>query len=173
MTELPSVFTRRLATAAAVAAVALAPFAAGAQSSSGRPVDGIACQAMEGAVFHIHQHLAIFDHGTPVEVPAQIGITNTCLYWVHTHSADGIIHVEAPQFRTFTLANVFDVWGQPLSPTTVASAHVGRGQLHVFVNGKPYAGDPRKIELAQHTDITLEAGPPYKKPELLSDWGGN
>ena len=154
-------------------AVAVAP--GRAAIPTGQPVDGIQCQAMEGAVFHIHQHLAIFDHGQSVPIPPDLGQDSPtqCLYWIHTHTPDGIIHIESPKFRSFVLGNLFDIWDQPLSATAVASAHIKKGQLRAYVNGKRYLGDPRKIDLAQHTDITLEAGPPYAKPVPFTNWGGN
>jgi hypothetical protein len=146
-----------------------------AEIPTGAPVDGIRCDSMEGAVFHIHQHLAIFDHGKRVGVPANIGIpvTGSCLYWVHTHTDDGIIHVESPKFRTFTLGEFFDIWGQPLTPTAVAGAKVHKGQIRAYVNGSLYKGNPRSIELVEHSDIVLEAGPPYHVPPPFTAWNGN
>src|SRR5690348_6494764 len=35
----------------------------------GTPVDGIPCQSMEGAVLHVHTHLALFYHGVQMQVP--------------------------------------------------------------------------------------------------------
>jgi hypothetical protein len=163
-----------VALVASLASLALRPSLGVADVPTGQPVDGIECQAMEGAVFHIHQHLAVFDHGKPVPVPDDLGHAETaqCLYWIHTHTPDGIIHVESPKFRTFVLGELFDIWDEPLTATAVGPAHIKKGQLRVFVNGKPYVGDPRKIELAQHTDITIEAGPPYAKPVLFTQWNG-
>ena len=41
-----------------------------------------------------------------------------------------------------------------------------------WVNGKPYKGDPAKIDLAAHADIVIEAGPPFPKPaKALHDVG--
>ena len=61
---------------------------------SGEHVAGISCDAMEDSRLHIHQHLAIFDHGKEVAIPANIGIPpgKQCLYWLHTHTPDGVIH---------------------------------------------------------------------------------
>ena len=153
--------------------VALAP-SAYAEEPSGQTVDGVHCDAMEGAVFHIHQHLTILAHGKPVTVADDIGrpVLANCFYWIHTHTPDGLIHVESPVFRTFTLGQFFDIWGQPLSATAVGPARIPKGALRVYLDGSPYTGDPRKIELTQHADITLEAGPPYKVPAPFTDWQG-
>jgi len=72
------------------------------------PCDGITCQVGEQVLFHIHAHLTVFVDGKPRRVPAGIGIAPTlevdetpvgafvagatCFMWLHTHSADGIIH---------------------------------------------------------------------------------
>jgi len=161
---------------AALAMLTLAAFGRTAQADmpAGSTVDGIRCDQAEGAVFHIHQHLTLLGHGKPVAIPDDVGrpLVGNCLYWVHTHTPEGIIHVESPVFRTFTLGNFFDIWGQPLSATAAGPVRMRKGSLRVYVNGAPYHGEPRKIELAQHTDITLEAGPPYRKPTPFTDWQG-
>jgi hypothetical protein len=51
---------------------------------------------MEPSVFHIHSHLIILINGHYYAVPALIGITNNCFYWLHTHDGTGIIHIESP-----------------------------------------------------------------------------
>ncbi len=167
-------FFRVPALAFAVAAGALGAPAL-ADPPTGSPVDGIRCDQMEGAVFHIHQHVTIVDHGKQADIPDDIGrpIVGQCLYWIHTHTGDGIIHVESPVFRTFTLGQFFDVWGQPLTATAVAGAKASKGQIRVYVNGNQYKGNPRSVELAQHTDIVILVGPPYHVPEPFTDWKGN
>ena len=138
------------------------------------PINGISCDAMEGNRLHIHQHLLILDRGKPVAIPENVGQRPMmqCLYWLHTHTPDGIIHIEAPMNRTFTLGDFFTVWGQPLTRTEAASAHAKKGQrLRVWVDGKPYAGDPRAIKLEAHTDIVIEAGPPFPPPPRFTTWG--
>lgn len=138
-------------------------------------IAGISCDRMEGQRLHIHQHLAIFDHGKEVAIPSTVGQRPlaSCLYWVHTHTPDGIIHIEAPRDRAFTLGDFFQVWGQPLSKAEAATAHAAKGTaLKVWVNGKPYAGDPAAIRLESHTDIVIEAGPPFPKPPRFTSWNG-
>ena len=144
------------------------------QPASGEPVNGISCDAMEGQRLHTHQHLVILDHGKEVAIPATVGQPSMrqCIYWIHTHTPDGIIHIEAPRDRSFTLGDFFDVWGQPLSRKTAATANAGKGtSLRVWVNDKPYTGDPRAIPLTPHADIVIEAGPPYSKPPRFTNWG--
>jgi hypothetical protein len=145
-----------------------------AEIPSGQTIDGIKCEAMEQVAFHIHAHLVVFDHGKPVLVPADVGrpLVANCIYWLHTHTPDGIIHVESPVFRDFTLGNFFDIWGEPLSVTRVASAKIAKGALRVWVNGRPFSGDPRSIPIALHTEVVLEAGPPYTQPAPFTAWGG-
>ncbi len=140
------------------------------KESPGKVIDGlIGCNpGMEyGTVYHVHMHLAMYDAGKPVTLPAQVGFNynHSCLYWLHTHDTSGIIHLEAPRTMTPTLGNFFDVWGQPLSKTQMASYSVKSGQtMKVYVDMKPYSGNPRDIKLAKHATITIEIGPPFVKP---------
>jgi hypothetical protein len=157
-------------------ALAAETSSARAQYADGRTIDGIRCEAMEQTAMHIHQHVAIYDHGKPVTIPDDVGrpITAQCFYWLHTHTPDGIIHVEAPSLQSFTLGQFFDVWGEPLSRTNVAGAKPRRGEhIAVYVDGNPYAGDPRKIELTLHLDVAIRVGPPYGPPPPFTAWNGN
>jgi hypothetical protein len=144
------------------------------KAPQGETTSGIACDAMEGGRVHIHQHLVLLDHGKPVAIPANVGQVpgRGCLYWIHTHTPDGIIHVESPTARTFTLAEFFAIWGQPVSRTQVASMRAAKGTpLKVWVNGKPFTGDPATIPLVAHADIVIEAGPPFSPPPKFTNWG--
>ena len=142
---------------------------AGSQFFGGAAIDGIKCESMEGSAQHIHSHLQIFDKGHALTIPASVGIPLglDCLYWVHTHSNDGLIHIESPVTRAFTLGDFFDIWGQDLTPSTAGPVH-GR-HLTVTVNGKPYTGDPRRIVLADHQEIVIQNGPPFGHP-VKYDW---
>ncbi|HEV3157033.1 MAG TPA: hypothetical protein VGZ00_06755 [Candidatus Baltobacteraceae bacterium] len=147
----------------------------GGRASAAPTIDGISCDRMEGSAFHIHQHLAIFDHGKLVRIPNDVGRPpfDGCFYWLHTHTDDGIIHVESPTFRTFTLGAFFDIWGQPLSDKQVGPIKISRGKVRTYVDSELYMGNLRAIELFQHTDIVIELGPPYTHPKLFTDWNGN
>lgn len=136
------------------------------KSSSTTSIDGIPCTA-EMLTYHVHAHLDIEYLGHPVTVPAFVGIrNNTCLYWLHTHDASGVIHIEAPHKVNKTLGNFFDIWGQPLSRQRVATQAVPAGKsMKVWVNGKLYSGNPRSIVLAAHEKITIDVGPPFLGPQ--------
>lgn len=141
---------------------------------TGQPVAGISCDAMEGQRIHIHQHLVILDHGKNVDIPPDVGqpAGRRCIYWLHTHTPDGFIHVEAPLDRTFTLGDFFTVWGQPLSRSGAATAQLAKGEtMKVWLNGAPFTGDPRSIPLTAHADIVIQVGGPHGKPAAVADWG--
>jgi hypothetical protein len=147
---------------------------------TGQAVDGIGCQTSEQTVFHIHAHLTIFVNGAARQIPAAVGIpggqaqstpqgpfidTGTCFYWLHTHAADGIIHIESPVHRTYTLGNFFDEWRQPLGPTRVGPV---AGHVVALDNGQVYRGNPRDIPLTAHAQIQLEVGTPLVAPETIT-----
>jgi hypothetical protein len=159
---------------------AAAPLASTATDATGRPVDEIGCQLGEQTLFHIHAHLAIFVNGGARQVPAGIGIpgaqaeetpqgpfiaAGTCFYWLHTHAADGIIHIESPVQRTYTLGEFFDEWGQPLGPGRAGPA-VGR--VVALYDGKVYRGNPRDIPLTRHAEIQLDVGTPLIAPQPVT-----
>jgi hypothetical protein len=74
--------------------------------------------------------------------------------------------VESPVQRTFTLGNLFDIWGQPLSATQLGPATAA---VTVLFNGKPFTGsDPRSIPLNAHALIQVEVGKPLVAPETIS-----
>ncbi len=144
------------------------------QGGHGQTVDGVPCATQEYAVLHVHPHLALFYNGTQAQIPRLIGGAPSpgggCLYWVHTHDASGIIHVEAPQLAPpggsdFNLGILFDIWGQPLTRDNVAGL---KGPVTAYVNGVKYDGDLRLISLKSHQLITLEVGTPLVPPPNYS-----
>ena len=144
---------------------------------SGAPVDGITCQNSfrQTIKYHIHTHVTIFVNGHQERIPAGAGIQaprfdehlanglfvdnsfNGCLYVLHVHTNDGIIHVESPHKRAFTLGQFFDIWQQPLSSEQVGPA---KGAVVAFENGKRFVGSPRDIPLEPGADIQLDVGTP-------------
>jgi hypothetical protein len=93
-----------------------------------------------------------------------------CIYWLHTHASDGVIHIESPTKRIYTLGNFFDEWHQPLSRTQVASA---KGKVSAFLNGKAWKQDPRSVPLLPHASIQLDVGEPTVPAKIVSFAGTN
>ncbi|MBV9416494.1 MAG: hypothetical protein JO363_16040 [Solirubrobacterales bacterium] len=161
------------------------PLAPASSTTPGTPVDGVQCAPIEQLVYHIHSHLLVYADGQPRELPAAIGLlgpvaqettagpfygAQQCYYWLHTHTSDGIIHIESPSKRVYTLGNFFDEWRQPLSATQVASV---QGKVTAFLNGKRWTRDPRVIPLLPHGLIQLDVGSPIVAPQPISFAGTN
>jgi hypothetical protein len=155
------------------------PDVASANSTlAGSPVDGITCrtEADEVVKCHIHTYVSVYVNGHQQRLPAGIGITKpstiehynngpfydvglyNCLYWLHTHVNDGVIHVEAPVKSSFTLGQFFDIWGRPISATQVGP---DRGAVTVFENGQRLSGDPRSTPLLAYGVIQIDVGSPF------------
>ena len=108
-------------------------------------------------------------------MPSDIGIIdNECIYWMHTHDDTGIIHIESPEKRNFTLGEFFDIWNQNFSNSQIFDNTVdgsGNSTLNVYVNGrKMTAGsDYRQIPINAHDEIAIVFGkPPDSYQHLLS-----
>lgn len=132
----------------------------------GAPISGIECWSMEQVAYHVHTKLEIYVRGERRPVPANVGIVpNKCMYWLHTHDATGWIHVEAPREIRATLGQFFDVWGQPLSRERVLDVDLASSglEMRVYVDGRPYDGDPRQIELVDMREIVIDVGPPFAR----------
>lgn len=154
------------------AAAGVPPLLAGlAGEATGAPVDGMPCATTEPLIFHIHAHLAVFVDGAARTIPRGIGIPSPrritdsdqgpfavagkCYYRMHSHTADGTIHIESTVPRLYTLGDYFDIWRQPLGPDQVGPA---RGPVIAYLNGQRYAGDPRSLPLTAQALAQLDVG---------------
>jgi len=156
-----------------------AMFEPGATSTggNGQAVDGVEGSSNEMLKTHFHAHLSLFYKGKQIAIPYGIGIVKPFrvengfvasgqgYYWLHTHDATGIIHIESPDDRAYTLRNFFNIWGQPLSERNVAGL---KGPVHAFVDGKPYKGKVSDIRLKAHAQITLIVGEPLVTPPVYA-----
>lgn len=87
---------------------------------------------------HIHPHLTIIVNGQTQTIPANVGVTPTGALPIHTHTADGTLHVESPQQLPFRLRDFFTIWGQPFSKRTILGHTAGRGaKITMTVDGRP------------------------------------
>jgi len=145
-----------------------------AKQATGQAVDGVQSNSNEQVLFHVHAHLAMYINGQQKLLPYGVGIVppyqlqpqqdgsefvagGTAYYWLHTHDESGVIHIESPVQRTYTLGNFFDEWNQPLGPSQIGP---DKGKITAWLNGKPYTGNPRNIPLTAHNVIQLDLGTP-------------
>ena len=99
--------------------------------------------------------------GKVYAVPAGIGIDyhERFISPLHTHDYTGIMHVESPTVRKFTLGQWFDVWGLRFSKSSLGGYTAkGKERVWVFVNGKRWLGDPRQVVLKEHQEIVVAFG---------------
>ncbi|HEY6165858.1 MAG TPA: hypothetical protein VIW25_13210 [Nitrososphaeraceae archaeon] len=130
---------------------------------SASAIDGIQCNNVEQLVSHIHAHLDIFINGQPYTIPSQIGITDKCFYWLHTHDESGVIHIESPVAKDYTIGQFFNIWNQKFSNTQILDNIVnGKNTLNVYVNGNKVnaAVNYRDIKLKAHDEIAIVYGKP-------------
>ncbi len=136
---------------------------------TGSPVDGIKCDSEpQPVLLHVHQHLALFVNGKQIAIPEYVGFVPNpsnpaagCLYWIHTHDAEGIIHVESPHVRLFHLGDFFAIWGQPLRANDVAGF---KGPVTIWLNGARFTGNAKQIPLVEHQQIVIDIGSPAPDP---------
>jgi hypothetical protein len=152
---------------------------------------GLKPEVKEFLTFHVHAHLDVFVDGTPIVVPAGIGInindpgvqrfTDTpdgslayggitqcrtpCISPLHTHDTTGILHTESATSKPNTLGQFFTEWAVRLSGSCVGE-YCSPKPIAFYVNGTPNTQDPRAIELTDHKEIAVVIGtPPPHIPE--------
>ena len=131
---------------------------------------------------HFRVHLEVLLDGKAVTVPPGVGVgrpwgqdpygfitTGSCFAWIHTHDTTGVVHVFTQVGKSYSLGQMFKVWGQPLG---LSGALGYRGPLAALVNGLPFAGDPQAVDLKNFENIVLELGrPPATPPPSSYDFG--
>jgi hypothetical protein len=136
-----------------------APFLANA--GDGLTPDGIGCSSGPQRRLQARAHLDVFADGVHVAVPAGIGILPTCRYWLHTADGSGVVRIASPVVRSFTLGELFDIWGAPLTSRRVLGFRAPRGErVRTFVGGREVSGDPRDVDLIDRRQIALVVGRP-------------
>jgi hypothetical protein len=165
-------------------AIETGPFLASASTTPlGKVVDGIQCQPLRQFAYRVYVHLQVYVSGHARAVPGGIGMVDptasasrrglifspqTCYYWLHTRAADGLVQVESPKDRVYTLGDFFKVWDQPLGRDRVAAS---AGRVTAIVDGKRWTGNPGLIPLREHDSIELAVGRPVPAFRAL-DWTG-
>ena len=169
------------------------------KGGQGQTVDGIPCATTMPNSYHVHSFVGIIINGRQLAHPDGTGMKNpssdttyngipnwteyaSCYYYIHTHDASGVMHIESPSTASpstnlYTLGNAFDVWGEPLSSTPIGPY---TGTVRAYVANVPlqttqisrssytlFTGNPRSIPLHSHTTTWLEIGPTYVPPSNL------
>jgi hypothetical protein len=121
--------------------------------------------------FHIHQHLDIWVDGKKQPVAQYVGINQIAnppaITTLHTHDSTGVIHVEAPSQRDYTLGQFFGIWGVKLTPDCIGRfCNTGDKKLRAYVDGKLIA-DPFSLVLKPHQEIVLTYGTKAQEPNPI------
>ncbi|HEY6541964.1 MAG TPA: hypothetical protein VIZ18_13560 [Ktedonobacteraceae bacterium] len=146
------------------------------------PVDGVYCDSLEQLSYHIHAHISIYIDGTNVPLVANtgiapIGVTSqanvTCYYWLHTHDASGVIHIESPTTKLYTLNQFFDIWEKfSSSSSSFPTQLLSSAGWTIYVNGKQVNTDFNHLLLHAHDLITIAYNSPGIKPDTTYAWQG-
>ena len=133
---------------------------------------GLPALRVEGRLLHTHEHLDLYLDGRHVAVPAGIGIGDDSggLFYspLHTHDRTGILHVESPAKKPYTLGQFFGVWGVRLTATCIGDFCAGGGRaVRAFVDGVRVPGDPARIPLRRHEEIVLAFGAASELPRRI------
>jgi hypothetical protein len=124
---------------------------------------GLNALSAEGVTVHIHQHLDIFVDGKKINIPPNIGIyDNEFIVELHVHQGDpGIIHVESPTKRDYSLGQFLGVWGVRATKNCLGGyCATASKPLKVYVNGKLVKGDWPRLVLKSHQQIAIVYGKP-------------
>lgn len=116
------------------------------------------CLATEGEAMHIHSHLSIMINKQLVSVPTHIGVNTNknCIDAVHTHDGDGLIHVESPAKKDFTLGDFFAVWDKPFSQAQILESKVNAEYgLKLYIDGKESSNFDSTI-LKDHQELFID-----------------
>ena len=153
---------------------------------------GLVPETAEHLTYHVHAHLDVFVNGQKVTVPAGLGINihdpgvhtfetlgapsygginppcaQPCISPLHTHDISGVIHTESATVKDNTLGQFFTEWGVRLDDKCVQNYCRPGTKVAVFVDGTPFAGDPRTIDLANLKEIAIVIGsPPARIPSV-------
>jgi hypothetical protein len=141
------------------------PPSLGSRAAKALPIGRMRCWSARQPRYGVH--LELFAARRVVLVAPGIGVApprtrdgayvrgGRCSYPLSTREPSGVIEVAGAGGQALTLGDLFDVWGQPLSPTRMAGF---RGRVRAYVGGRRWRADPRAIPLRRHAQIVLQVG---------------
>jgi hypothetical protein len=137
---------------------------------------GVTALPQETLAVHYHAHVDININGTAVPFPQGVGFVISGgkvkgLSPLHTHDSTGVLHIESPLNKKFTLGQFFVELGLRLTPNCIGGFCTGHGKVFkVFLDGKQYTQDPNNLVLASHQEIALWYGDVNAKPDVPSSY---
>ena len=116
--------------------------------------------------YHAHVLLSVYRDGQQVTVPENIGFDLRGSHSsLHTHTPDGIIHMEADDPHPYELSEIFKVWGVMFDEDQLGGdVATGDKQVHVYVNGEPAPEGP--VVLEDQDNIVVAYGTADSFPKL-------
>jgi len=150
---------------------------------------------------HVHAFVGLYANGTEEAIPSALGmkapteptasgeqndsyavLTAQCFYHMHTHDYSGLIHIEdsaLPQSYAqsgmpsyATLKTLFDLWGEPINPSAVATftgtvaMYIGTPSAKssagadIVTSYTPFNGDLTTVQFGHHVAIWIVVGTP-------------
>ena len=157
---------------------------------------GLVPEPAEELQYHVHAHLDVFVNGQRVTVPAGLGINihdpgvhvypdiagatgygginppckQACISPLHTHDVSGVLHTESATHKDNTLGQLFVEWNVKLDARCVDKYCAPATKIATYVNGKPYTGDPSKIDLSNLKEIAIVVGSPPARIPAVGDF---
>ena len=107
--------------------------------------------------YHAHALLTVYRDGQELPVPADLGFDERGAHSsLHTHTPDGVIHMEADDPYPYTVSHVMTTWGVAFSADRLGGeTATGDKKVHVYVNGKPTTPD---AELKDGDNVVVAYG---------------
>lgn len=139
----------------------------GNPQTDGSAIGNFTCAISPPDTYNVHAHLSILVNNEPQAIPKYVGASPSgathCFYPIHTDDSSGRVHVISAASGTFTLGQLFQIWGQPLTNTNVGGVSGLPVEVYVTDNGtvtKIEDAEWSNIELKDHREITIELGTP-------------
>lgn len=97
--------------------------------------------------YHAHTLLSVYRNGEQVPVPVNMGFSPDGSHSsLHTHTPDGVIHMEADDPYPYQVGHIFTVWGVALEADRLGGDTAdGTNKVHVYVNGEPSPDGPATV----------------------------
>src|SRR5438132_2299450 len=105
---------------------------------------------------HIHAEVQIFLDGQPLVIPANVGVFGLAAYPLHTHDSSGLVHIESPVVRDYSLQDLFAIWNTTAEGHAVLAMLDAAPYLTVTDDGVVSTGLPL-VTLHDHDRIVIQA----------------